>query len=110
MGAPSPLGPVLLIYGPRAKLYSSNAQARSSIGRVAVSKTVGCRFESGRACQHFSIDRRPADGQDCRVDVYVSWPSGIEVNGGKANNIYPERVGAKGERDASTTGGRAKRE
>ena len=36
-------------------------QGHSSIGRAAVSKTVGCRFKSGRACQRVEYRREPGE-------------------------------------------------
>ncbi len=36
---------------PLFKVPSSSIYGRSSIGRVVVSKTIGCRFESYRPCK-----------------------------------------------------------
>ena len=38
----------------------ARSDGRSSIGRVAVSKTVGCRFESCRPCHGHQVTERPA--------------------------------------------------
>ena len=45
--------------GPRLCRLKDQKQARSSIGRVAVSKTVGWGFDSLRACQFNSSMKNP---------------------------------------------------